>query len=153
MLSEDIVYFFKHLSFTIVTTQDNQGYPHNACKGIVKITPEGKVYLLDLFKKNTYKNLEANNFISVTGIDENKFEGYCLKGKARIEDADKLEHDVVEAWEKKINSRITQRVINSVQGKKGHISHPEALLPKPKYLIVMDVDEVIDLTPAHIKIK
>lgn len=29
--------------------------------------------------------------------------------------------------------------------------HPEALLPKPEYMIVMEVEEIIDLTPKHLK--
>lgn len=151
MLTDDIVYFFRRLSFTVVTTIDDNGRPHSACKGIVKIDQDGTVYLLDLYKQETFKNLKRNSSISVTGVDENKFEGYCLKGEARIASTEELTEDIIAFWENKITSRITQRVIDSIQEKKGHKSHPEASLPKPEYLIVMKVEEALDLTPSHLK--
>lgn len=150
MLSEKVVDFFEHQSFTVISTVDSKGRIHNACKGVVSIKPEGAVYLLDLYKGQTFSNLKNNSVISLTGVDEHHFSGYCLKGKARIAHPDELSSEILAAWENKMNSRITQRVINSIQGKKGHRRHPEVLMPGPKYLIVMDVEEVVDLTPAHI---
>ncbi|MEK6714935.1 MAG: pyridoxamine 5'-phosphate oxidase family protein [Candidatus Omnitrophota bacterium] len=153
MLSEEIVDFFEHQSFTIISTIDKQGRSHNACKGIVKIGREGKIYLLDLYHGRTFNNLQNNPNISITAVDEHKFKGYCLKGKARIVDKEELEAGVISDWENNLNSRITQRVIRSIQGYRGHKHQPEALLPSPKYLIEMAVEEVVDLTPAHIKEK
>lgn len=150
MLSEEVVHFFEHQSFTLVSTFDAQGRIHNACKGVVSIRPEGAVYLLDLYKGKTFSNLKNNSAISLTGVDEHRFIGYCLKGKARIAHPGELSREILSAWDNKMNSRITQRVINSIQGKKGHRRHPEALMPKPEYLVVMDVEEVVNLTPAHI---
>lgn len=153
MLSEDIIDFFQHQPFTIISTIDKQGRIHNACKGIVKIGREGRIYLLDLYRGGTLKNLQNNPHISITAVDEHKFKGYCLKGKARIADKEGLDAGLISDWEDKLNSRITQRVIRSIQGYRGHKHQPEALLPRPKYLIEMTVEEVTDLTPAHIKEK
>ncbi|MDP1853205.1 MAG: pyridoxamine 5'-phosphate oxidase family protein [Candidatus Omnitrophota bacterium] len=150
MLSEEIVHFFERQSFTIVSTIDTQGRIHNACKGLVSIDSSGRVYLLDLYHGKTYANLKNNPCMSLTGVDEHRFRGYCLKGRARILNTEELSGKVIAAWEEKLISRITQRVIDSIQGRKGHGRHPEVLLPNPKYLIAMDVDEVVDLTPAHI---
>lgn len=151
MLNDEIAYFFQQQSFTIVSTLDSQGRIHSACKGVVSIEPSGRVYLLDLYHGKTYANLKNNPCMSLTGVDERRFSGYCLKGSARIARADELSTEVIAAWEKKLNSRITQRVIDSIHGRKAHKRHPEVLMPKPKYLIVMDVDEAIDLTPTHLK--
>lgn len=37
-----------------------------------------------------------------------------------------------------------------MKDEKGHPAQPESLLPRPEYMIVLDVTEIIDLTPAHI---
>ena len=57
----------------------------------------------------------------------------------------------LKAWEKRITSRITRRLIKNIRGEKGHPHHPEALLPKPAYLIIMDVEEIVDLTPHKMR--
>ena len=153
MITPDIVEFFHKQRFTIISTIDKEGYPHNACKGIVEIDKDGKVYLLDLYLARTYENLKNNHRISITSVDEHKFVGYCLKGKARIIPRDKVDKRILKLWENKINSRISHRLLKNMQGEKGHSSHPEALLPTPAYLIEVDVDEIVDLIPGHIKRK
>lgn len=150
-LTEGIMQFFQKQGFVIVSTIDKDGSLHNACKGIVKITQNGKVYLLDLYKMMTYENLRQNPNISITAVDEHSFSGYCLKGKAEIIAREELTPRIIKAWEDRITSRITQRLLKNICGEKGHPHHPEAHLPKPKYLIVMEVEETIDLTPHHIR--
>lgn len=151
-LSKDIIDFFHRQSFVIVTTVDRNGTPHNSCKGIVKINRNGTIYLLDLYRAKTYSNLRRNPSMSITAVDENTFSGYCLKGRSKEMRLEQLKPYVIRSWEERINSRITQRIIKSIRGEKGHPSQPEALLPKPAYMIVMDVKSVCDLTPHHIKL-
>ena len=151
MLSQEAVYFFKKQGFVIVSTLDKDGSIHNACKDIVKISEDGKIYLLDLFMGRTYRNLTERPVISITAADEHSFSGYSLKGRAKIIPREELEPEIVKAWDQTIISRLSRRLIRNVRGEKGHHSHPEALMPKPKYMIRMDVEEVIDLTPKHLK--
>jgi general stress protein 26 len=146
-LNKDVVHFLQNQGFVVVSTIDPAGYPHNSCKGIVEIDEEGRVFLLDLFHARTRKNLEANPLVSVTAVDEHKFAGYCLKGRARIVAREEMNPRLAHAWEERITSRLTKRLIKNIHGEKGHALHPEALLPKPEYLIEMDVEEVVDLTP------
>jgi hypothetical protein len=75
--------------------------------------------------------------------------GYCLKGKAEIVKIEKLPPEISKNWEEKIASRITQRIIKNLHEEKGHPLHPESLLPKPEYMILMTVEEVIDLAPGQ----
>ena len=150
-LSNEIIQFFHSQGFVIVSTIDHNGTPHNACKGIVKITNSGYVYLLDLYKARTYDNLKHNSRISITSVDEHKFNGYCLKGKAKIIPAEKLRPGIITEWENRITNRITRRLIKNIRGESGHARHPEALLPKPEYLIVMRITEIVDLTPHNLK--
>jgi hypothetical protein len=150
-LSEDITQYFQAQGFVILSTIDKDGKPHAACKGIVKISKKGFVYLLDLYKGRTYENLQHNPRASITVVDEHKFTGYCLKGKARIIKREKCPPDIMSAWENKIISRITQRVIKNIRGEKGHTRHPETFLPMPEYMILVKIDKIIDLTPHHIK--
>ena len=150
-LAPEIVLFFKNQSFTIISTIDKNGRPHSSCKGIVKIDAEGNIYILDLYRSITFSNLQNNSSISITAVDEHKFRGYCLKGKARIADVKELEEDILKEWETKIASRISQRVLKNIKGDKGHQHHPETQLPIPQYMISISVEEVVDLTPKKLK--
>lgn len=150
-IPEDIIRFFLAQSFVIVSTVDKDGCPHNSCKGIVEMESGGRVYLLDLYKAVTHENLERNPRVSLTAIDEHKFKGYCLKGKAKVMGGDTISLSLLKAWEDRITSRLTQRLLKNVRDEgKGHPRHPEILLPKPEYLLIMEVEEVIDLTPRHL---
>ena len=150
-LSNEVFEFFKKQNFVIVSTLDPDGSIHNSCKGIVKIDQAGKVYLLDLYQKQALVNLKRKDCISITAADEHKFVGYCLKGRAIIIPRAEFTPDIIQAWDEKIISRITQRVSKNVRGEAGHSHHPEAALPNPQYMIVMEVESVVDLTPSHIK--
>lgn len=150
-LNQGIVKFFLSQHYTVITTVDANGYPHNSCKGIVEMNAKGQVYLLDLYKENTYKNLQGNPNISITGVDDHKFIGYSLKGTARIIKRKDLKLHTLKAWEDKITKRISHRLLKNLRGERGHPKHPEALLPKPEYLIEVNVKDVVDLTPHHIK--
>jgi len=59
--------------------------------------------------------------------------------------------DIIQVWEARITSRITQRVLKNISTGKGHPKHPEALLPEPKYMIMIDTQGIINLTPQHLK--
>ncbi|MEW6009536.1 MAG: pyridoxamine 5'-phosphate oxidase family protein [Candidatus Omnitrophota bacterium] len=150
-ISDDIIHFFKTQGFVIVSTIDSRGAPHNSCKGIVEINKEGEVFLMDLYFGKTFKNLKANPHISITAVDEHKFKGYSLVGKAKIIQELDLKHHTIKAWDDKITSRITARVIKNLREEKGHLRHPEALLPRPKYMILMQTQKVVDLTPHPLK--
>lgn len=150
-LTPDIVSFFKNQNFTIVSTIDKNGRPHASCKGIVKIDKKDNIFILDLYRSVTFKNLQNNPSISITAVDEHKFRGYCLKGKAKIIDVKDLEESLLTDWENKITSRISQRVLKNIKGDKGHLYHPETQLPTPQYMISVNVEEVVDLTPRKLK--
>jgi len=151
ILTEEIIRFLKKQSFVVIATIDGKGMPHTSCKGIVKIEKNGKIYILDLYKRKTYDNLINNPGISITAVDEHKFKGWCLKGKARIVPGGELSEDIIRAWEKRIAIRITRRLIKNMAGTdKGHARHPESQFPRPEYMIVVDVDEIVDLIPYHV---
>jgi nitroimidazol reductase NimA-like FMN-containing flavoprotein (pyridoxamine 5'-phosphate oxidase superfamily) len=150
-LSDEIIHFFQNQGCVVVSTIDKGGLLHNSCKGIVKINHNGSIYLLDLYKARTYENLKRNPHISITAVDEHKFIGYSLKGKGEILPEAKLHSRIIKAWEDRIISRLTRRLLKNIHEEKGHPRHPEALLPKPEYMIAMEVEEIVDLTPQHLK--
>ncbi len=150
-LSDEIVQFFCSQGFAVVATIDRNGFPHISCKGIVEINRNGHIYLLDLYRAETYENLKSNSNISITAIDEHKFVGYCLKGRAEIVPQEKLKSHVIKAWENKITSRLTRRLLKNIREEKGHTRHPEILLPRPEYMIAVEIDEIVDLTPHHLR--
>jgi len=151
-LSETIIQFFQKQGCVIVSSIDNRGFPHSSCKGIVKIDRSGSIYLLDAYRGKTLQNLTNNPSASITAFDEDKFVGFCLKGRARILSKEELGPAIIKDWEDRITGRLTQRLLKNIRGEtKAHPAHPEALLPKPEHMIVIDVEEVVDLTPHHLK--
>ncbi|MDD4938948.1 MAG: pyridoxamine 5'-phosphate oxidase family protein [Candidatus Omnitrophica bacterium] len=150
-LSEEIIRFFYSQGFVIVSTIDKEGLAHNSCKGLIEINHNGMVYLLDLYRARTLENLKNNPSIGVTAVDEHKFVGYSLVGKAKVLHEEQLKPHIIKAWESRISSRLTQRLLRNIREEKGHPRHPEILLPRPEYMIAMEVERVIDLTPHHLK--
>ena len=145
-LPGDVLGYFEKRGVVIVSTIDPKGHIHCAAKGIVRMDASGKVYLLDLYHGQTFQNLRGNPAIAITAIDERHFSGYTLQGKAKVVE-DKLVPEDVAKWEERVAKRITSRIIDSLQREVKSSVHPEAHLPKPKYLIVMSVDQIIDLSP------
>ncbi len=150
-INDSLIFFLQKQHYAVISTIDKNSSIHNSCKGIVEIDKRGKIYLLDLYKQKTYENLKRNPNIALTVIDEHKFEGYSLKGKAKIVSGDKITKKTMKAWEKKLTGRISQRIIKNIKGEKGHPKHPETLFPEPEYIIEMDIEEIIDLTPRALK--
>lgn len=91
-----------------------------------------------------------NPNVSLAAVNEHHFAGYCLKGKAKKITGSKLDIFLLKEWEDRINKRITHRLIKNIHGEKGHEKHMESILPKPEYLILMEVNKIVDLTPVHI---
>jgi predicted pyridoxine 5'-phosphate oxidase superfamily flavin-nucleotide-binding protein len=150
-LPSEVIDFFKKQTFVIVSTIDDDGSPHNSCKDIIRISRDGRIYLLDLYFRKTHANLQKNPNMCVAQVDEHNFSGYCLKGKGNAVKITRLNPQINKIWQKKITARITNRIIRNIQGQKGHDAHPESQLPRPEHMIIMDVEEIIDLTPGHLR--
>ncbi|MCX7927210.1 MAG: pyridoxamine 5'-phosphate oxidase family protein [Candidatus Omnitrophica bacterium] len=152
-LSEEIIHFFRKQGFVIVCTIDAQGMPHASCKDIIRISRDGRVYLLDLYMRKTFENLKNNPHITVVAVDEASFTGYSLQGKGKIMRLERAKKTVNRLWLKKLSARITSRILQNLREQKSNSHHFESLLPQPQYMIVVDVERVVDLTPAHLRPK
>ena len=152
-ITEDIIHLFHKQGFVIVSTLDVRGSIHCSAKGIAGIEAEGKVYLIDLYQGKTFSNLKQNPTISITAIDEDEFSGFTLKGKARIVDREGIKDHIIASWEEKVVQRVSRRVIGHIKKEKKSPHHPEAIFLHPQYLIEVDVDSVVDLTPKNLKPK
>lgn len=150
-LSRNVIACLERQGFIIASTLDENGEIHCSAKGIVGIEKTGKVYIIDLYCQHTFSNLKRNPNISITVIDESRFEGYTLKGKAKIVQHDKVKDHIIKRWEEKIIQRISARVIQDVKVDRKTTHHPEARFPQPCYLIVVEVDKIVDLTPGDLK--
>ena len=142
---DNIVHFLERQGFVIVSTIDSTGFPHNSCKGMLEVK-EDKVYLIDLYRSDTYRNLKKNPLISITAVNEHQYKGYCLKGRGKIVMENEISPALLKKWKTKKAGRTTSRIIKNIRAEKRHGVHPEASFPEPSHLIVMEVEEIVDLT-------
>lgn len=150
-IPEEVISFFQEQRFVIVSTIDSKGRPHNSCKGIIDINPSGKVHLLDLYLKETFANLKRDPNISITAVDEHSFRGYSLKGWGTIISRGEMSPELIKKWGEQVNKRISHRIIRNIREEKTQKSHPEALFPKPAYMVMVEVEEIVNLNPQHLK--
>ena len=151
-LSEEVLSFFQQQNFVIVSTLDEKGKIHCSAKGLADLTSDGKAYIFDLYRTNTFKNLKRNlGVVSITAIDEQRFMGFTLKGKAEFVEGNAIAKDLVKKWESKVVHRISNRLIRNIQKEVSSPSHPESKFPQPQYLAIIEVEEIIDLAPRHLK--
>ena len=146
-----VIDFLRTQGFVIVSSIDKNGFPHSSAKAIVKLDTSGKIYLVDVYTGVTSKNIADNPQISISAVDEHKFIGYCLKGKAQKMSDDALSQELLKSWEHNIASRLAKRLLKNLGLDQAQKHHPEASLPHPKQLIVLEVEEIVDLAPFHLR--
>jgi len=151
-IPENIIHFFERQSFVIVSTIDEHNLIHCSVKGIAAIEKEGRVYVVDLYKANTFRNISHNPIITLTAVDEHHYAGYMLRGKAKIIEKNDIKGQIIKKWEKSIIQRISRRLIKNLREERKSMVHPEAIFPSPQYLIAMEVDEVISLAAGSVNI-
>jgi len=147
----EIIDFLRAQSFVIISSIDQAGFPHSSCKAIIKIDPAGRILLMDVYRGATCENIKRNPQISISAVDDHKFMGYCLKGRGEIMSDDSISQEIIKIWEDNITSRLVKRLVRNVSGDKGHGHHPEASLPHPKHIIAVEVGEIVDLAPYHLR--
>ncbi|OGX53258.1 MAG: hypothetical protein A2267_03615 [Omnitrophica WOR_2 bacterium RIFOXYA12_FULL_38_10] len=151
-LPDEIVRFLDEQNIVIVSTFDENENIHCSVKGIIGSEEAEKIFIIDVYKKKTYKNLKRNPKVSITAVDEQKFKGYTLQGKAKLILQKKITQDVLEKYEERITRRISNRVIKGIQKCTKSAKLHEVELPlRPQYLIEIEVENIIDLSPPKAK--
>ncbi|MDD5409628.1 MAG: pyridoxamine 5'-phosphate oxidase family protein [Candidatus Omnitrophica bacterium] len=150
-IPEMVIEFLRAQGFVIFSSIDKKGFPHSSCKDIVKIEPAGKIYVIDVYQGLTAENIKYNPQVSISAVDEHKFMGYCLKGRAKVMAADAISQELTRFWEDKITSRLAKRLLHNLAQDKARAHHPEASLPKPTHLIAITVEEIVDLAPYYLR--
>ena len=151
-IPDAVKYFLEKQHVVIVSTLDKNKIIHTSAKGIIEVNLSGEIYVLDLYKARTYRNILKNPQATLTVIDEHSFKGYSLSGSAKIIDKNLIPKNKMEIWHEKLAKRIAKRVISHV--KREHMIDaiiPEAKFPMPQYLIKISVNEIVDLAPQRLK--
>ncbi|MBD3246308.1 MAG: hypothetical protein GF333_04790 [Candidatus Omnitrophica bacterium] len=151
LLSRGIENFLLKQHFVVVSSITSDWSIHCSAKGIGYIEDGYKIYLLDLYLGRTFRNLKQNPVISITAVDEHQFRGYVIKGRAHLIDRHNIPETILRAWDERVTQRISARLIRNVQRERNTQHHPESQFPRPQYVIEMDAEEVIDLTPPDLK--
>ncbi|MBF0522806.1 MAG: pyridoxamine 5'-phosphate oxidase family protein [Candidatus Omnitrophica bacterium] len=149
-LPEEVLKFFTKQGAVIISTIDAKRRIHCSVKGLVRIEKQGKAFVVDLYSGKTYRNLLKNSKVSITAVDEERFIGYTLQGRAKIVPKSDISEKIIQDWESRIAQRISKRIVNSIH--RGHTAkrHFEVHLPNtPRHLIEVEVESVIDLSPPH----
>lgn len=151
-LDKEILSFVKQENVALVATFDENNLIHSAVKGIAGVESHGKLYVIDLYKANTYKNLQKRADVTVSVINEKQFKGWSLQGKAKIVPYDNIDEDIHKQWEDRMIRRISNRLIDHVQAERSVHDHFEAKLPpQPQYLIEIDIFSITDLRPPTMR--
>ena len=133
---------FKHfleykdiLKVITVASCDLSGNPNSAPKLLVDVVLPNHVYFLDYRYNKTYKNLEVNDRLSLSFMDERAFQGYRLTGLCRpLTDAKEL-GKARAIWEKRVERYVVDRIVERI---KGHYSARTAEGDLPQDFVIMD---------------
>ena len=150
-LDRSVITLLYNQGFVIVSTLNSRGHIHCAAKGVVDCDERGIVYLVDLYRGETSRNIEQNPTVSITAVDEHQFCGYTLQGHARCIEREKIEQHLQSKWEEKILSRVSKRIITNVKKERGSLKHPEIRFPSPEAVLAVTVEHVINLAPEYLK--
>jgi general stress protein 26 len=145
-------HFFDRQHYMIVSSREESGAIHTSAKGIVKVDPKGKIFLLDLYRARTYANIRRDRHVTLTAVDDRRFRGFSVEGIARIVREGALPKSVLKIWHERLAKRIARRIISHVKEER-HAGEriPEAKFPVPKHLIEVRVEKIVDLAPQPAK--
>lgn len=149
-IPQETVSFLNAQGFVIVSSIDQDGFPHSSCKALAKTDPLGEIFLVDAYSGVTHENIKVNPRVSVSAVDEHKFTGYCLKGKAKILSA-QTSQELIKSWEDNLTSRLAKRLLKNLAQEHGRGDHPEAKLPQPRHIIAVEIEEIVDLAPYNLR--
>lgn len=153
-IARDVELFLQKQDVMLVSTLDPKGSINTAAKGIARIDAQkGIIYIVDLYNGKTRHNLKENGIITISAVDYDRFKGWQIKGRGIEHESEETEQ-IMSKWDQNITSRIAQRIIHNMRkGKKSTLKHSEKTFPKPKYIIEMQVEEIVDLSRGSGKIQ
>ena len=150
----DLMDFLKDRHTAVVATLDDGGCVHTAVKGIVGVEAAGRLYVVDLYKRETFHNITRRPCVTVTVFDEERFLGWSLQGRGKVVERDAIANELHAEWEERIVNRISERLLANLRSAFGGRANYESQLPHaPQYVIEVDVERVVDLRPTCIKEK
>lgn len=123
------------LKVITVATCDGQGNPNSAPKLLVDVIAPNKIYYLDYPYNRSFCNLQENNRLSMSFIDERAFQGYRLSGIcSQLTESAELSK-ARKAWEKRADRYVVDRIVERI---KGYSSAREAEGSLPQDYVIME---------------
>jgi len=118
-ISPGLIALLQKADFVSVGTADEHGQPSVASKFLLKVDGSS-LYLVDLVKGKTWRNLQYNPFISLTVMDEDNLRNYQINGTAKVLEAgSEFDLLMLEFADKQV-SFATNKIITGVQQSKPH---------------------------------
>jgi general stress protein 26 len=132
-----------------VASSDKKGKPNSAPKMLIDIVKPNRVYFLDFKFTQTYANIEANPYASVSFMNDDEFRGYRVNGRCRhLESGEEFEM-IKGLWEKRLIRYEADRIIRRVTG--GYSAkEAENLLPKDFVISRLTADQGSIVKPDRV---
>ncbi len=149
-IPEGLAVLLQKADFISVGTSDENGQPSVASKFLLKV--EGNnIYLVDLIKGKTWRNLRYNPLISLSVMDEDNLRGYQINGTVlALDSGNDFDTLMLEFADKQV-SFATNKIISGVQQAKPHADSVFAS-NKAKVFYKVSVSETLEIGPL-VKLK
>lgn len=123
------------LKVITVASCDAHGNPNSAPKLLIDVIAPNRIYYLDYPYNRTYCNLQQNNRLSLSFMDERAFQGYRLSGVSKpLTDPAELAK-ARSVWGKRADRYVVDRIVERI---KGHASAREAEGHLPQDYVIME---------------
>ena len=113
-ITENLEEILKKREFVSIATVGRDGQPHSVPKFLYR----GKgsfLYLLDYVVGKAISNLRENPKVSVSFMDLDTLEAYCMNGTAKAIERGPIFEAVLKGWNDKLVQLSTDRVIEAVR--------------------------------------
>ncbi len=135
----------------VVGSVNPDGTPNLSLKGLLQVdAEEGLIYVCDLYRKKTSRNLKRHPGVSILVFSIEEFSGYQFTGTAELIETGPLFEKMSADWSRKKSRLIGRRISRNVRKGFSH-GRSETHLPPPRALVRVKVDKVYDLSPAHLQ--
>ena len=139
----------KDLKVISVASCDEKCKPNSASKMLISVVSPNHVYFLDYRFTQSYANIQKNNQLSISFMDDDDFTGYRLTGVAEVIKSGKEFESVKASWEKRLIHYEADRILKRITGKFS-TREAENSMPKDFVIVKLTAKEASVIKPDRV---